>query len=275
VHILTRKSFGLAAVTCCAAGPLIAQTATDSESRSRVWSFRGIRAEYCVRFLIKPDAASRKVKDGYALVRADQDPHLHSALRHTIQGQPEFAGWAPSRLCFYFTDTLQLDRRRFVEKDSRKHQMIGVWTLAARDVEAGTRRDLAVDMYASRGNLVRAAEGSGVRLREAESVFTGWADATADTHRAKLDKTLVIWRGRPAGDSTRVAQPVEESWSIPGRRSSKLSAGVVMRPQWSRSLVGSLTVEGKGDLAKALKASPIRFVGPLYWGGSAELRFTR
>jgi hypothetical protein len=274
VHILNCKSLGLAAVTWCAAGPLSAQTATDGE-RSRVWSLRGIRAEYCVRFLIKPDAASRKLKDGYALVRADQDPHLHSALRHTIQGQPEFASWVPSRLCFYFTDTLQLDRRRFVEKDSRKHQMMGVWTLAVKDVEAGTRRDLALDMYASRGNLVRAAEGSGVRLREAESAFTGWGDTTADTHRAKFDKTLVIWRGRPSGDSTRVAQAVEESWSIPGRRSGELSAAVVMRPEWSRSLVGSLTVEGKGDLAKALKASPIRFVGPLYWGGSAELRFAR
>jgi hypothetical protein len=268
-------SLGLAALACCSAGPLIAQTAADEEARARIWSLRGIRAEYCVRFLVKPDAASRQLKDGYALVRADQDPLLHSALQHTIQDQPEFSGWVPSRLCFYFTDTLQFDRRRFVEKDSRKHQMIGVWTLATKDVQTGTRRDLALQMYASRGNLTRAAEGSGVRIREAESIFTGWADATADTHRAKFDKTLVIWRGRPTGDSTRVAQSMEESWSVPGLRTSTWSARLVRRPQWSRLLVGSLTVEGKGDLAKVLKASPIRFVGPLYWGGAAELRLTR
>jgi hypothetical protein len=275
VHILTRMSLGLAAVTWCGAGSLIAQTAEDREARARIWSLRGIRAEYCVRFLISPNAASRKLKDGYALVRADQDPHLHSALQHTVRGQPEFAGWVGSRLCFYFTDTLQLDRRRFIEEDRRKHQMIGVWTLATKDVESGTRRDQALDLYASRGNLRRAAEGSGIRLREAESAFTGWADTTADTHQAKFDKTLLIWRGRPADDSTRVAQPFEESWSVSGLRASTWSARLIMRPQWSRLMVGSLTVEGKGDLAKALKASPIRFVGPLYWGGAAEIRFTR
>jgi hypothetical protein len=50
---------------------------------------------------------------------------------------------------------------------------------------------------------------------------------------------------------------------------------LVLTPTWSRALVGSLRVEGKGDLAKLLKASPIRFVGPLYRGGGGELRFTR
>lgn len=275
MHISTRMSLGLAALTCCGAGPLLAQSVADDQARARIWSLRGIRAEYCVRFLIRPDAASRELKDGYALVRADQDPQLHTALQHTIKGQPEFASWVPSRLCFYFTDTLQLDRRQFIEKDRRKHQMIGVWTLATRDMKTGTRRDVAIDIYASRGNLIRAAQGTGVRLREAESIFTGWADTTADTHQAKFDKTLVIWRGRPAGDSSRVAQPIEESWSVPGVRSSAWSARLLMRPQWSRLLVGSLTVEGKGDLAKVLQASPIRFVGPLYWGGSAELRFSR
>jgi hypothetical protein len=274
VHIVPRITLGLAAATLCGASPLMAQTGSEDQP-NKVWSLRGLRAEYCVRFLIEPGTAARKLKDGFTLIRADQDTGLHSALHHTIQAQPEFAAWAPSRLCFYFTDSLHLDRRRFIERDSRKHQMIGVWTLATRDEKSGTRRDLALDLYASRGTLIRGAEGSGVRLREAESVFTGWADTTVDVHRAKFDKTLLIWRGRPAGDSTRVAQPMEEYWSVPGLRTGVWKVRLVMRPQWTRALVGSLTVQGKGDLAKALKASPIRFVGPLYRGGGGELRFSR
>jgi hypothetical protein len=50
---------------------------------------------------------------------------------------------------------------------------------------------------------------------------------------------------------------------------------VTFTPEWSRPLVGVLSVEGKDDLAKALKASPIRFVGPRYYGGKGELRFSR
>jgi hypothetical protein len=69
---------------------------------------------------------------------------------------------------------------------------------------------------------------------------------------------------------------MEESWSVPGIRGSGLwTVRMAVSPAWTRPLVGSLTVEGKGDLAKALKASPTHFVGPLYFGGSVELRFSR
>ena len=72
-----------------------------------------------------------------------------------------------------------------------------------------------------------------------------------------------------------VDQPIQESWSVSGLRGQMWNARLIRTPSWSRPLVGSLTVEGKGDLAKALKASPIRFVGPLYIGGGGELHFSR
>jgi hypothetical protein len=40
-------------------------------------------------------------------------------------------------------------------------------------------------------------------------------------------------------------------------------------------MAGSLRVEGKGDFADAVKASPIRFVGPALLGGGGELAFRR
>jgi hypothetical protein len=40
-------------------------------------------------------------------------------------------------------------------------------------------------------------------------------------------------------------------------------------------MVGALRVEGKDDLAKALQASPIRMLGPAFWGGSGEVTFQR
>jgi hypothetical protein len=40
-------------------------------------------------------------------------------------------------------------------------------------------------------------------------------------------------------------------------------------------MVGFLRVEGKDDFAKAIMASPIRFVGPARIGGGGEFAFGR
>ena len=268
-------TLGVAIATWCSGSVLGAQTTAEFKD-SQVWGLQGLRAGYCVRFLIEPRLASRQLRDGFRLLRADQDSTIHPALRQTIQSQPEFASWAPSSVCFYFTDAIQVGRRRVVEKDARRYQMIAAWVLGAREPKTGNRRDIVVDMYTSRSGLRRAAEAARVRLHDAHSVVADRADTTFDIYyNVRLERTVLTWHGRPIGDSTRVERPIQESWSVPGLRAEAWTARLAISPEWSRSLVGSLTVVGKGDLAKALKASPIRFVGPLYRGGGGELRFSR
>jgi hypothetical protein len=153
--------------------------------------------------------------------------------------------------------------------------MLAVWTLATQEEKAGTRRDLVLGIFSGRGGLSRAGDNAGVKLHEAHASVIDSADTSNDIYSLKLERTSLMWRGRPTGDSTRVNQPIQEAWSMPGARGSTWAVQFAFHPQWSRPLVGSLTVEGKGDLSKALKASPIRFVGPLYLGGIGELRFNR
>jgi hypothetical protein len=275
VDILRPVTIGVAAAAWWGVPALSGQTASAAKE-SQVWGLQGIRTGYCVRFLMEPGKAERELDKGFRLLRADQDQTLHPALQHVIRGQPEFAAWVPANLCFYFTDAVQVGSRRIAEKNPRNFQMIATWTLAAQEQKSGTRRDMVLDMYANRGSLIRAAEAARVRLHEAQTVVTDRPDTTADVYSVKLSGTLLIWNGRPTGDSTRVEQPMEESWSVPGIRGGGLWAvRLAVNPAWSRPLVGSLTVEGKGDLAKALKGSPIRFVGPLYRGGAGEMRFSR
>jgi hypothetical protein len=228
-----------------------------------------------VRFLIDPDAAAGELKPGFRLVRADQDETLHSALRQVVQTQPEFASWAPSSLCFYYTDAVQVGGRRIAENNRRIAQMVGVWSLATVEQGSGARRDLALDMYASRERLRSAAATNLIQLHEAEAGFRGATDTSGTEYRQTIGKTRLVWSGRTAGDSTRVEHPIVETWQVPGARGVTWSAQLSLSPAWGRALVGSLRVEGKGDLAKALKASPIRFVGPFYRGGGGQLRFTR
>ena len=256
--------------TWCGVGASSAQSSKEAKG-SQLWTLDGLRAGYCVRFLVEPKQARRLLDEGFDLVTASQDSTLHSALQQIVRGQPEFRSWTPSRLCFYFADAFRVGSRRIAEKDPQKYQMLGVWSLATRE-KLGTRQtDLALDLFASRNSLRRAAENNGVPLNDAHSVVADQADTTSDIYSVKLERTRLIWQGRPAGDSVRLSSPIREAWRVPRRRGGLWAGQFAMKPAWSRALVGSLTVEGKGDLAKALKASPIRFVGPLYWGGAGEL----
>ena len=274
MRLLKPLALGLAITAYCLPSVLPAQTAKE-QREAQVWSLQGLDTGYCVLFVIDPRAASKQLKRGFRPVPAGQDGMLHPALRQVIQHQPEFGSWSASRLCFYFSDAVQVGSRRVAEKNPRNQQMLAVWTLAAEDEESRVRRDLAVELFAGRGNLRRAGESAGVRLREAHASVIDSAGSATDVYSMKLERTTVVWRGRSTGDSTRVDHAMEESWSVPGTRLGLWSVHFAFRPLSSRALAGSLTVEGKGDLAKAMKGSPIRFVGPLYRGGTAELRFSR
>jgi hypothetical protein len=257
----------------CVPSLLMGQAA--EQKQSQVWGIQGLKSSYCVRFMVEPKAAAKELKPGFRLIPANQDHSLHPALQQLIKGQQEFASWSASDLCFYFSDAVQVGTRRIIEKNSRKQQMIAVWTIATQEEKSGGRRDLLLGFFSGRGSLTRAAEAAGVRLHEAEASVVDSAGTSNDVYSVKLQRTSLIWRGRSTGDSTRVEQPIQHSWLAPGVRGSPWLAQFELRPSWSTALVGSLSVEGKGDLGKALKASPIRFVGPFYHGGTGELRLSR
>ena len=264
---------GLALTLCCAS-PLAAQAGPPPRDE-KLWTLEHLRAGYCVQYLTSPRKVADRLKSGFSPLRADQDSTLHPALQEVIQTQPEYAAWAPSALCFYYTDAVRLGDRRIVEHDPRNAQMLGVWTVGAREQGTGTRRDLVVDLYASRDRLRKAAAANLIQLEDTETGFRAGADTTTDEYRQKIGKTQLIWNGRTAGQRTRVDRPLNQSWLVPGARRVTWSAAFSLSPAWSRALVGSLRVEGKGDLAEELRASPIRFVGPFYQGGEGQLRFVR
>ena len=257
-------------MVACGASLLGAQSPKDAKAPQR-WTLEGLRAGYCVRFLIEPGRATKMLPDDLRPVPAGKDAILHSALRQVTQSQPEFASWVASSVCFYFTDAVQIGDQHVAAKDRRKPQMLTAWTLAAAEQKSGARRDRALDLYAGSSGMIRAGKANRVELQEGRVSIAAHADSAFDTYNVKLEKARLIWKGRPAGDSTAMRQPIEESWLLDARRGGTLHARFVLRPSWSRPMVGSLTVEGKGDLAKALKASPIRFVGPFLRGGAGEV----
>ena len=266
---------GLAvAAWCGAAAPLAGQGRPEGRE-GPVWTLEGLRTGQCVRFLLDPALGRRVLQEDARLVPASRDETLHSALRSVIESQPDFAAWTASSLCLYYGDALNLGGRRIGGKDPRKRQMIGLWTVAASEQRGRARRDVIVNFFGVGGGLVQVAGDSKVKLNEARSSVSKVPGTENDLYDVKIGKTRLVWNGRAVGDSTRVEQPIAESWLTRGTSGTVWKVSATLRPEWSRPMVGVLSVEGKDDLAKALKASPIRFVGPLYQGGGAELRFSR
>jgi hypothetical protein len=257
-----------------AAAPVVAQARPEGRE-GPVWTLEGLRTGQCVRFLLDPTVARRGLRAGTRPLAASQEETLHPALRGVIDGQPEFAGWTSSSLCLFYGDALTLGGRRFGGKDPRKQQMIGLWTVAVSEQGSGARQHVVLDFFGVGGGLVQAAGNAKVRFRQAKSSVSKVPGTDNELYAVKIGKTRLTWNGRAAGDSTRVEQPIQESWLVQGTIGTVWRVHATLKPEWSRPLVGLLSVEGKDDLAKALQASPIRFVGPLYQGGGAELRFSR
>ena len=269
----SRAVLSLAAATFCGALPVNAQE-TGAGRQGPVWTLEGLQAGQCVRFLMEPGTAAKQLRPSSRPLRADQDSTLHLTLRSVVDQQPEFASWAPASLCLYYSDAIRTGARRHGSKDPRKRQMLGVWAIAATE-QGGSRRDLVLELFGASGELAHSAEQAKVKLREARSSRSKPAQRENDVYDVRVGKTRLIWNGRATGDSTRVEGPLRELWLTKGASGTMWRVQTTLQPTWMRPLVGVLTVEGKDDLAKALKASPTRFVGPLYFGGSAELRFSR
>jgi hypothetical protein len=205
-----------------------------------------------------------------------------------VQNQPEYASWVPSRLCLYYFDGIDAGATRVHSKDSRKAPLLAAWTAPAVEVGSGARREVALQFVSGSGRLSNAAQRAGVNLLEARSVIgmvpyvsEEGVPSSDSRYQLKIGNTLITWDGRPVGDSTKVDKPLDADWLARGRRSETSRradwwhARLHVAPAWSRGMAGSLRVEGKDDFAKALKASPIRFVGPLYSQGGGELHFER
>jgi hypothetical protein len=247
-----------------------------------VWQIEGLHTGFCVQLLIDPQKLDVAIPSAARPLRADAIGDLEPVLRTVIASQPEFAAWTPSRLCLYYMETVDVGSLRVSERDPGKAPMIGVWALAAADVGGGARKDVVLRLFTNTGRLERAGQVNGLDLRTVRSTvrrIDNEDDASAPPigirYQLKIGKTLLTWDGRRVSDSTRAGGPISTEWRADSRRRGAMTARLTLAPEWIKAMAGSLRVEGDDDFAEAIKASPIRFVGPAVQGGGGELAFGR
>ena len=235
-----------------------------------------------MQLLLDPGKLSVSIPRGARPLRADAVENLSPVLRSVLTHQPEFAGWTPSKICMYYMQSVDVGTLTVSERSSEKAPMLGIWSLSATDGAGNTARDVALRLFTNNGRLERAAEVSGLDLRKVESEVRNIPnedDASAPPigvrRTVRLNRTQLTWEGRQVDDSTKADSIVTLVWRADSKRRGPMTARLALRAAWTKGMAGSLRVEGEDDFAEAVKASPIRFVGPALVGGGGELAFGR
>jgi hypothetical protein len=277
VPVLRDLVLTLAVASLAAAPPLRAQNGKDSDQdQGGAWRLQGLRSGFCVWFLLDPARLGRLLPKDAELLRADAVPDLHPALRGVISNQPEFASWTPSGLCVYYLRQVEAGSVRTEAEDSSKAPVLGLWTATAVGT-GGQPRELVLALVSTDGDLRDAGRKANLDFDRLQSRVgevpreDGPPRPGEVRYELKIGKTVLTWDGRASDDTTRTPEPLSLAWEAPGRKSGWVRGTLTIAPEVSMPMVGSLRVQGKDPMARAFQASPIRFVGPCYEGGSGAL----
>lgn len=263
---------GLLLLTGQAAAQAAGQGApAASQAAPRVtWGVEGLQAGFCVHFLLNPALVDRTPFRRADLVPLSEAVNVDASLRHAAAESADFAAWTPSAICTYqFASTRRGNR---VQRDGDKPQVISVWRLAARSED----EPVPADVMASSFDLARQLSRPGLRVGLVRSTSGKVPESTMDELSVVIDRsTTITWSGVFAADSSLAAGQATERWRLRGTEESVWTALRSFQPTEALRMVGSVSVVGKTDLARVMQASPIRWVGPLYRGGSGEIAFFR
>ncbi len=254
------------------AAPLSAQT--PSETRV-TWELGTGRGGWCLYFLMAPREAADRLQKGLRVVPASDWPDLVAPLRRVITDQPEYGSWIPAESCLWFSSGVTSNRRPHETGDRGRDFALYWWGIAATGEASGGKPALSQVVLATNSSgLKRQMELEFVQMERIEIRRDSVTESEDEEISYKLDRTVISFVGHPRPDSTLVPVPVVRSAIVKGDNNRLWREEFRTTPTELAGLSGSLRIQGKGPLAKALTASPIRMIGTVSIGGTGEVRFS-
>jgi hypothetical protein len=241
------------------------------EAPSQRWQFEDQRDGLCVWFLAEASELAPGVPKEVTLRAATAVPGLPASLARVIADEPRFATWTPGMVCVERYATARLDDELVGRpKAAGQGHLLTVVAVATEGEQPWTALELGTDVTA----LQRRGGEVALRVADRGLKVSGGADGEDPTWEVALDGAKLVWVGHPTGES-RVASTRSVSFGYAGNRNSRWSGVLQSSGGSERAQVGALRIDGKGWLAKALKASPIRAVAAVATGGSTEITLQR
>ena len=257
---------GLVVAGLLRAGPVAAQQSNGS-GPALTWALDTLRSGFCIHFLVDPAASPPGLFRGVGQRPASATPELHPALRRTIEGSPELAEWVPQRFCVLQFSAIRVGERELRDLKHGRPQVVATWSTSTEPETPGS-----VVLIVNNARLGNSLKSIGMHADRIRCEFGKVPGSSDDRYQIRYDRTTLVWDGRTTGDST-AAPATIPGWVARGRGGRLLAVHQQLEPVGARLMVGALRIEGKGELARALSASPIRYVGPIIWGGSGTMTF--
>jgi hypothetical protein len=221
-----------------------------------------------------PGEAARDFADGYRPTPIDEAQGWQPALRSAAQDS-QYTGWVPARVCQVYFEDLEYAGRHFTHGPKHKPIAIGFWEVAAtpagRSGATGSARSFGVNS----GDLRQRMQETFAPIEELDLVTDTVKESRDQRYQTNVGKTLLTFDGHAKPDSTMTPGEQHFQLAADGDRRIHWTIELSFVPDSVTALLGGLSFRGKGDLGQALRASPIRLVGPLFSGGRGVITFTR
>ena len=254
-------------------GAAVAPRLSAQETVALRWALEDNQGSYCIWYLADPDLARQMVPTGTDLSPAGSGAGLPTLLARTIRDEPRFNLWIPGAICIGAYRRVTADGRTIAEAKEGRPIIIATSYLAAHDPHgvAGATSLLLAFMTDKR-QVARASESAGLDMSGISVVTRQQVGADDPKVTISVDGVEIVWTGHAIGDSG-VGKTRSVSFGYATNRSASWLIGLDSRPTSTRLMAGILEVEGRNTLARALKASPVRGMGPEESGGSVTLTF--
>lgn len=240
------------------------------------WVFDDARGGFCIWYLTDPEHAPELLPKGSTPRSASSVSNLPAVLRRVVQDEPRFASWIPAVLCLGRYATAQTGGR-MMDRGKEDRPVIIAWqAMAVSDAHGIEGADW----------LMTDLGGDAPRLRQhANRSSMGFRDRTLRNNRVKgdtiendwefrADGMKLFWTGRQIGEP-RPGATRAMTLGYAGVRNTFWLVSLEQSPGHERNLIGSLRIEGKSDLATAMKSSPVRAVSAAELGGRTTMTFER
>jgi hypothetical protein len=239
------------------------------------WDAGPVQGGWCVTFLLAPDQAAKDLARGYRPAVIGEVTGWHPALA-SFAADSQYAGWVPSRVCQVYVGALTYNGHRYDRGFHHAPAALAFWEVAVlpdggKGGATGSARIFGINV----GDLRQRMRDTFAPIEELQLRTDSVKNTRQTRYTVKMGKTEATLDGRSVPDSALTAGDLHFRLAAEGDRQTHWLIDLDFHPDTLTSLLGGLRFRGKGDLGKALQASPIRVIGSLFAGGQGTVTFSR